>query len=127
MATSAHVTLRNTWLQALIDFLGNAALLRLYDADAVMLSEHVCGTPFAPAPMAGVLTRNPIASAVSVAAGNAMSARFYKADGVTLGLGGMTVGDQNSSAQVKLAQVGVFISLGQTVFIDNGTIQAGNA
>src|SRR5688572_24432570 len=68
-------TLRNNQLDEITAAVGNAGLLRIYDGTRpatggaittqTLLSEHVCGTPFAPAAAAGVLTANAIADDAS--------------------------------------------------------------
>jgi transcriptional regulator of nitric oxide reductase len=73
MAAGYSTTLRNAQLDAITAAAGNAALLRIYDgarpatggAVTVLLAELVCGTPFAPAAAAGVLTANAITSDAS--------------------------------------------------------------
>jgi hypothetical protein len=127
MAESYHTDLRNARADAVTEFTGDEALFRVYTAAyATLLSEHVCGTPFAPAAVAGVLTFNPIGDGVGLANGNAAIARFYKADGTTVVRQGAVVTDSAGAGPIKLAQTGTSIALGQTVIVDSGTHTEGN-
>jgi hypothetical protein len=74
-----------------------------------------------------VLTANPIANGIAVAAGDAAIARLYQADGVTLVMQGMSVSDTSGSGDIKMSQTGTTISAGQTVIIDSLTMTEGNA
>jgi hypothetical protein len=75
MAARYSTTLRNAQLDAITANVGNAGLLRVYDGVApatggaittqVLLAELVCGTPFAPAAAAGVLTANAVSDDAS--------------------------------------------------------------
>lgn len=129
MAISLSTTLRNTRANAITTALGASAKLRLYTASyAVLLAECVCdATAFAPAAVAGVLTANALSPGVAAAAGDAALARLYASDGTTLVIGGISVGDSASSADLKLAQTGTAISSGGSVVIDSLTITEGNA
>lgn len=73
MTISLATTTRNNMLAAIAADVGNAGLLRIYDATGgipadvntalgtqVLLAELTCGSPFAPAASGGVLTANAI-------------------------------------------------------------------
>lgn len=68
MATGYVAALRNAQLDAITTAVGNAALLRIYNgarpatggAATTLLGQLTCGTPFAPAAAAGVLTPNAV-------------------------------------------------------------------
>lgn len=99
------VALRNAALIAKAAEIGAAALLRIYTgapptspseaATGMLLSEHVCGAPFAASVTGGVLTANTIEDAEAVASGTAGWFRIVKADGTTACLDG-TVGTENA-------------------------------
>lgn len=128
MATSFAAGLRNARADAITTFTGNAGKLRIYtSAYAVLLSENVLGTPFAPGASGGVLTLGAVANATAAATGTAAIARIYKADGTTLVMEGLVVTDTAGAGPVKLAQTGTTITNGQTVVFDSGTITEGNA
>ena len=77
------VSIRNAMLDTISARAGNAALLRIYDGTKpatgaaittqVLLAELVCGTPFAPAAVAAVLTANTITQDASANAGGTAS------------------------------------------------------
>jgi hypothetical protein len=122
MAVSLAETLRNSRADAITTFAGNGAKLRLYTAADGLLVELDCGSPFAPAASAGVLTLT-IASNTASGTGTANNAKIYKADGTTLVMSGLTVG--TSSANIVLPSVS--IASGATVSITSATITEGNA
>ncbi|MFZ2540157.1 MAG: hypothetical protein WAW75_00120 [Gallionella sp.] len=87
MATPAvyETPLRNAQLDAKTTYIGNAGLLKIYDAAyANVLSTHTFGSPFAPAASAGVLTGTLPANVNASLTGTAALYRIYKADGTTL-------------------------------------------
>ena len=129
MAISMATTLRNNRLDAISDFAGPGALLRLYTTSyGTLLVECECDPgAFAPNASGAVLTANPIANGIAVAAGAAAIARLYQSDGVTLVMQGMTVSDTSGSGDIKMSQTGTTVSAGQTVIIDSLTITEGNA
>jgi hypothetical protein len=129
MAISMAMTLRNHRLDAITDYAGPGALLRLYTIGyGTFLVECECdATAFAPSASGAVLTANPIANGIAVAAGDAAIARLYQADGVTLVMQGMSVSDTSGSGDIKMSQTGTTISAGQTVIIDSLTMTEGNA
>lgn len=90
MSLGYPVALRNARLQEIIDRAGNGALLRIYDgtrpatggAVTTLLAELVCGSPFAPAPVGGVLTGNAVSDDASADAnGNATWFRVVDSGG----------------------------------------------
>ena len=83
-------TLRNARLDQISTAVGNAGLLRIYDgsrpatggAATTLLAELTCGTPFAPAAAAGVLTANAVTADSSAnASGTASWARITTSGG----------------------------------------------
>jgi hypothetical protein len=125
--------LRNAKLDAITTQVGGAGLLRIYDGAQpatpetaigaqVLLAELVCGTPFAGAAAAGVLTANAItADASANATGTAAwfrlltSGAVAKIDG-TVGTSGTDLIIDNTS-----------IVAGQNVSATSLTITSGNA
>src|SRR6266704_2916076 len=127
MAASLPTALRNARGQALIDYAGDNALLRLYTAAyGALLVELVCDAPLAPGPSGGVTTLNPVSAGVCVAGGDAAIAKLMQSDGTTPVITGLSVGDSASSAQIKLDQTGTTLSIGQTVTLTSGTVAEGN-
>lgn len=129
MPISMALTLRNNRLDAIADYAGQGALLRLYTAgyDTLLVTCTCDGSRFAPNASGAVLTANPIANGIAVAAGAAALARLYQSDGVTLVMQGMTVSDSSGSGDIKMSQIGTMISAGQTVIIDSLSMTEGNA
>ena len=96
MTISMTTAVRNARADAYTTAVGNAALLRIYDgtppasANAALsgntlLAELTCGSPFAAAAAAAVLTANSISQDNSAnATGTASFMRIYKADGTTV-------------------------------------------
>ena len=123
MAVSLNETLRNTRADAITTFAGNGAKLRIYTAAyGAQLLELACGTPFAAAASAGVLTLS-VSGATASASGTAAIARIYKSDGTTVVMEGLTVG--LSGANVTLTIVN--LSAGDSVSVTSATITEGNA
>lgn len=123
-------TLRNAKLDAITTFAGNAALVRIYDGTqpatggtpTTLLAELTCGTPFAAAAAAGVLTVGTIIQDSSAnATGTATWFRVVKADGTTHCIDG-TVG--TSGADLNLTTTSIVS--GQPVQITSFTINDGN-
>lgn len=90
MALAYSSTLRNTRADAITTAVGNAGLWRIYDgsrpatggAATTLLAELTCGTPFAGAAAAGVLTLNAITQDASAnATGTASWARIVTSGG----------------------------------------------
>lgn len=122
--------LRNAKLDAITAFVGNAALVRIYDGTqpatggtaTTLLAELTCGTPFAAAAAGGVLTVGAITQDPSAnATGTATWFRVVKADGTTHCIDG-TVG--TSGADLNLTTTSIVS--GQPVQIISFTITDGN-
>ncbi len=123
MAVSLNETLRNARADAITTFAGNGAKLRVYTAAyAAQLLEFDCGTPFAAAAAAGVLTLT-LGAETALGSGTAALARIYKSDGTTVVMEGLTVGV--SGANINLTSVA--LSAGDTVTVTAATITEGNA
>ncbi len=128
MATKFNVLLRNARADAITAFAGNNAKLRIYTAAyATLLSENVCGTPFAGSASGGVLTLTAVADGTAVATGSAALARVYQADGTTVVWEDIVVTDMSGVGPLKLGQTGTTITTGQTVIVDSGIVTEGNA
>ena len=122
--------LRNAKLDSITTFVGNAALLRIYDGTqpatggtpTTLLAELVCGTPFAAAASAGVLTLGAVTQDPSAnATGTATWFRLVKADGTTHCFDG-TCG--TSGADLNLTTTSIVS--GQPVQILSASITDGN-
>lgn len=130
MTTAYNVLLRNAQLNEITAFAGPGAKLRIYGgarpatggAATTMLSEHVLGSPFAPAAAAGVLSPTLPADVAGAAAGTASWFRIVKADGVTQVIDG-SVG----TAAADLILNTLAISVGVAVQVTGMTITRGNA
>jgi len=121
-----NVLLRNSQLDAITTFAGNAALLRAYDgtqpatggAATTKLVEWTCGTPFAAGAAGAVLSPTLPADTVGLAAGQVTWLRVVKADGVThvmdIPLSQITLNTSN-------------VSIGLACKVLGWTITAGNA
>lgn len=92
MALGYAVALRNARLDQITTRAGAGALLRIYDGArpatggtaTTLLAELVCGSPFAPAAAAGVLTANAISDDVAAdATGTATWFRIVQSNGTT--------------------------------------------
>lgn len=83
-------TLRDNRAQAIIDFVGNASLMEIYEgtqpatggAEGTLLAKFTMGTPFG-TKSGGVLTGALPADVNATATGTAQWARIYKADDTT--------------------------------------------
>lgn len=129
------VSIRNAMLDTITARAGNAALLRIYDSTGtgrpvtggavttqVLLAELTCGTPFAPASVAGVLTANAITQDASAnATGTATWFRIVQSDGTTFVLDG-NVG--TSGSDLNLTTTSIVIT--QPVSISSFVITEGN-
>lgn len=103
MAIGFATALRNARLDAITTRAGNAAKLRIYSGTrpatggtaTTLLAELICGSPFAPAASAGVLTVGSVTQDTS--ADNAGTATWYRvvqSDGTTHVMdGGVGAGD----------------------------------
>jgi len=119
MAFSLPTAVRNAKLDALIAYVGNAGILRIYSgtvpasANAALsgntvLAELTCGSPFAPAAASGVLTANAITQDTAAnATGTAAFFRLFKSDGTTVAAQG-TVG--TTGADVNLNTVSITLN-----------------
>lgn len=119
MAFSLPTAVRNAKLDALIAYVGNAGILRIYSgtvpasANAALsgntvLAELTCGSPFAPAAASGVLTANAITQDTAAnATGTATFFRLFKSDGTTVAAQG-TVG--TTGADVNLNTVSITLN-----------------
>lgn len=127
MPPALRTLLRSTIAQAIIDDIGPGAKLRVYGPGYTpLLLEYTGADPFG-TETTGLITAEPMADATGLAAGNATLARIFQADGSTIVINSLSVGDSNSSADLKLNQVGVHVDEGQTVVLDTFTIAVGNA
>ena len=116
--------IRNASAQAKIDQLGNGAKMEIRKADETVLSRHTLGSPFAPAPVNGVITGNLPADADGLVSGLAGKAVILKADGTTVGMT-LTVGVAGSNAPVILGSLNVVA--GVPVTVNTISITEGNA
>lgn len=125
------VELRNAKLAANTTIVGNAGKLEIYSgtmpatggAEGTLLAVFTLGTPFAPAPSAGVQSPTLPAATTGVAAGTASWARVTKTDGTTAVMD-LTVGGSGSGAQIILNTT--TISVNVAVSVTNWTITDGN-
>lgn len=129
------VSIRNAMLDTITTRAGNAALLRIYDSTGtgrpstggavttqVLLAELTCGTPFAGAAAAGVLTANAITTDASAnATGTATWFRIVKSDGTTFVLDGNVAA---SGSDLNLTTTSIVIT--QPVAISSFAITEGN-
>ena len=130
------VSIRNVMLDAITTRAGNAALLRIYDSTGtgrpstggavttqVLLAELTCGTPFAAAAAAGVLTLSAITTDASANnTGTATWFRIVKADGTTFVLDGNVAA---SGSDLNLTTVSIVAT--QPVAVSSFVITEGNA
>lgn len=125
--------LRNAKLAANTAIIGNGGKLEIYsgadtagtdNAEGTLLAVFTLGSPFAPAPAAGVQSPTLPAATTGVAAGTASWARVTKADGTTAVMD-LTVAGSGSGAQIILNTT--TISVGAAVSITSWTITAGDA
>lgn len=116
MAIGSSVELRNARLAARATAVGNAGKLRIYGgarpatggAATTLLAEFTLGSPFAPAPAAGVQSPTLPAAVNAGASGTATWFRITKADGTFVEDGG--VGEEltlNTSTITSGLQVSV--------------------
>lgn len=119
---------RNARADALTTYIGNGALLRIYDgsqpADAdtaigaqVLLAELTCGSPFAGAASNGVLTANAITQDSSANnTGTASWFRLVKSDGTTIVMDG-TVGTSDADLNLDSVAISTGIDVAVTSFV----------
>ncbi len=130
MAAGYAINLRNAQLDAITTFVGNAALLRIYDgtrpatggAATTLLATFTLGSPFDAAASAAGLTPTLPADTTGAAAGTATWARVVKADGTTH-VADISAGTSGTDLILNTAT----ISVGVTVSVTAWTITAGNA
>lgn len=124
MAITLNTTLRNNRLDAITTFAGTSAKLRIYTAAyGSQLVECVCNaSAFAAAASGGVLTLNAISAGTAGAAGTAAIARFYKSDGTTMVIEGLTVGTSGTNIIIS----NTTIAVSDTVTVTSATITDGN-
>ena len=124
------VSIRNTMLDAITTRAGNGALLRIYDgarpatggAATTLLAELTCGTPFAGAAAAGVLTANAITQDASAnATGTATWFRIVQSGGANFVMDG-NVG--TSGSDLNLTTTSIVIT--QPVSVTSFVITEGN-
>lgn len=130
MTVGLETGLRNNRLAQISSAAGNAAVITLYSgtrpatggAVTTPIVALVAGTPFAPAPVGGVLTMNPVSPGTASAAGTptATWARLTTAGAAFVA--DMSVG--TSGADINLNSV--VISQGAQVSITSGTFTDGN-
>lgn len=135
MTISYTTAVRNAKLDAITTAVGNAGLLRIYDATGgvpanantaittqVLLAELVCGSPFAAAASGGVLTANAISNDASAnATGTAAFFRITDSAGTTTKYQG-TVGTSGADLNLNTTS----IVSGGPVAVSSLTITAGN-
>lgn len=123
------VSIRNAMLDSITTRAGNGALLRVYDgarpatggAATTLLAELVCGTPFAAAAAAGVLTAGAIANDASAnATGTATWFRIVQSGGANF------VMDGNASVGGDLNLTTASIVATQPVAVSSFVITEGN-
>jgi hypothetical protein len=124
MAISLNTTLRNNRLDAITTFAGTSAKLRIYTAAyGSQLVECICSaSAFAAAASGGVLTLNTISAGTAGATGTAAIARFYKSDGTTMVIEGLTVGTSGTNIIISNTS----INSSDTVTVTSATITDGN-
>jgi hypothetical protein len=124
-------TMKSSKLDQIAAAIGNAGLLRIYDgsqpaspdtavSSQTKLAELTCGTPFAGAASAGVLTANAITAANAVATGTAAWFRLTTSGG-TAKIDG-TVGTSGTDLIID----NVAINSGQQVSCSSLTITSAN-
>jgi hypothetical protein len=131
MALGYNVALRNTRLDAITTRAGSAAKLRIYSgtrpatggAETTLLAELTCGSPFAAAAAAGVLTANAITNAT---AGNSGTATWFRvqSSGAVHVLDG-SVSASGGGGDMQLSSTSIV--QGGTVSISSFVITGGNA
>jgi hypothetical protein len=132
MTIGYDVTLRNTRLDAITTRAGNAALLRVYNGtrpatgaaitSQVLLAELTCGSPFAAAAAAGVLTANAITQdGAADATGTASWFRLLQSNGTTFVVDGDVAA---SGSDLNLDSISIVA--GGTVSVTSCVITHGN-
>lgn len=133
MADPGYATsLRNTQLDAITTFAGNAALLRIYDGTrpstggtaTTKLAEFTLGSPLASAAAAAVLSPTLPSAATGLAAGTATWWRIVKSDGTTFVMDG-DAGASGSGKTMILSTTTV--SVGLSLSVTSWSITRGNA
>ncbi len=120
--------LKNRRLDAITTEVGNAGIVRVYSGvkpanvaaaiTGTILSEHTCGSPFAPAASGGILTpTTPTADTSANNSGTATHYRLFKSDGTTAVMDG-TVGTSDADmlmANTVVAAGGVVTPVSWTI------------
>lgn len=130
MTTGYVAALRNAQLDAITTFVGNTGKLSLMSGtrpatggtETTKLATFTCGTPFAPAASAGVLSPNIPADVNGISAATATWFRLFKTDGTTICIDG-SVGTSASD----LILTSTSIQVGVAIHIATWTITRGNA
>lgn len=133
MTIGYAAALRNAQLDAITTRAGNAAVLRIYTgakpatgaaATGTLLAELVCGTPFAAAAAAGVLTLGTISADGSANATGTAGWFRISSSGGTHVLDG-TCGASGSGADLILSTTSIVS--GAIIAVTSATITRGNA
>jgi hypothetical protein len=122
MAVTYRTALKNARLQAVIDDIGAAGLLKIGTAGmSTLLAQITLGASAFGAPSGGAmsLSGTPLSDTVADATGAAAAATICKADG-TVVISGLTVGAVGSGANIELNSTA--IQANTEVRIDSGTI-----
>lgn len=130
MTTGYAANLRNAQLDAITTFIGNGGKLQIYDGTrpatggtaTTKLSEHTCGSPFAPGASAGVLSPTLPANVNALASGTATWFRGTTSGG-TFGIDG-SVGIAGSGADLIINSTSLIS--GVAVAVIAWTITRGN-
>lgn len=118
---------RNTRADVVTTDLGTNPKLKIYTAAyGTLLATFTWSGAFAPGASGGVLTYNSVSSTTTVAAGSAALGRYTtSADVMVMEDWGVT--DSAGAGPIKLNQIGVSLSSGQTVSLTSGSATEGNA
>ena len=125
MSVTYRTTLKNARLQAVIDDIDSAGLLKIGTAGmGAVLATITLASPAFGAPSGGAmsLAGAPISDTSADATGTAAAATICKSDG-TVVISGLTVGESGSGANIIL--VSATLVQGIEVRIDSGTITHG--
>jgi hypothetical protein len=105
------LSLSNSRAQEIIDAIGNAGLLKIFDATDTLLITLVCGSPFAAAPSNGVITANAISTPnTAVAAGTASYAQICTSAGTVV------------VDELSVGTSGTNVVLGSTTIAEAGSV-----
>lgn len=130
--TGYAATLRNSQLDAITTFIGNAGKLDIYDGTRPStcaaittqnkLAEFTLGSPFAPPASSATLSPTLPSATTGITSGTASWWRIWKSDGTTCAIDGSA---STSGADLNLNTT--TISSGVNVSISSWTITRGNA